>query len=74
MADMSDKPIRIIVEVSGGTVRSIHSDSDRISIDVLDYDNMQCAEGDPEAREEYEYYLNLEREVKALTVKEVTTC
>ena len=73
MADMSDKPIRIIVEVSGGTVRSIHSDSDRISIDVLDYDNMQCAEGDPEAREEYEYYLSLEREVKALMVKEVTT-
>ena len=73
MADKSDKPIRIIVEVSGGTVRSIHSDSDRIRIDVLDYDNMRCAKGDPKAREEYAYYLSLEREIKALTVKEVTT-
>ena len=73
MAGKSDKPIRIIVEVSGGTVRSIHSDSDRIGIAVLDYDNMQCAEGDPEAREEYEYYLGLEGELKALKVKEVTT-
>jgi len=72
MARKSNKPIRIIVEVSGGTVRSIHSDSDKISIDVLDYDNMQCAEGDPEAREEYEYYLGLERELKVLKAKEVT--
>jgi len=73
MAGKSDKPIRIIVEVSGGTVRSIHSDSDMITIDVLDYDNMECAEGDPEAREEYEYYLGLREELKALKVKEVTT-
>jgi len=73
MAGKSDRPIRIIVEVSGGTVRSIHSDSDMIAIDVLDYDNMECAEDDPEAREEYEYYLNLQEELKALKVKEVTT-
>jgi len=63
MAGGSDKPIRIIVEVSGGRVRSIHSDSDRISIDVLDYDNIQWAEGDPGAREEYEYYLGLQEEL-----------
>jgi len=73
MAGKRDKSIRIIVEVSGGTVRSIHSDSERINIDVLDYDNMQCAKGDPEASEEYEYYRGLEQELKALKVKEVTT-
>jgi len=37
MAGKRDKPIRIIVEVSGGTVRSIHSDSDMIAFDVLDH-------------------------------------
>jgi hypothetical protein len=57
MADKSDELTRIVVEVSGGTVRLIHSDSDRISIDVPDDDNTQRAGGDPEAREEYEYYL-----------------
>ncbi|NLW34552.1 hypothetical protein [Syntrophorhabdus aromaticivorans] len=67
---MSERPIRIIVEVSGGVVRSIHSDSDSISIDVLDYDNMGCAKDDPGAREEYEYYLKLEEEAKTLGVKE----
>ncbi len=68
---MSERPIRIIVEVSGGVVQSIHSDSRNISIDALDYDNMGCAKDDPGAREEYEYYLKLEEEAKTLGVKEV---
>jgi len=67
---MSDERIRIIVEVSGGVVQSIHSNSDNIDIDILDYDNMRAAEEDPAAREEYEYCLKLEKEVKSLGVKE----
>ncbi|OPY71431.1 MAG: hypothetical protein A4E63_01552 [Syntrophorhabdus sp. PtaU1.Bin050] len=67
---MSDERIRIIVEVSGGVVQSIHSDSDKIDIDILDYDNMRAAEEDPAAGEEYEYYLKLEKEAKTLGVKE----
>ena len=66
---MSDKTIRIIVEVSEGVVRSIHSDSGNTNIDVLDYDNMRSAENDPAAREEYEYYLKLEEEARTLRVK-----
>ncbi|OPX99947.1 MAG: hypothetical protein A4E62_00737 [Syntrophorhabdus sp. PtaU1.Bin002] len=70
---MSDERIRIIVEVSGGVVQAIHSDSDKIDIDILDYDNMRAAEEDPAAKEEYEYYLGLERELKTPKIKEVTT-
>jgi hypothetical protein len=56
--------MRIIVEISGGVLQAVYSDTN-LKVDLLDYDNMkQC--DDEERREELEYYQRLEEEKKSL--------
>ena len=50
---------RIIIEVRGGTVQSIYSDTPNVSVAVLDYDEIATEEATPE-------FINLEAETKGM--------
>jgi len=50
---------RIIIEVRGGTVQSVYSDTPNVSVAVLDYDEIATEEATPE-------FINLEAETKGM--------
>jgi len=50
---------RIIIEVRGGTVQSVYSDTHNVSVAVLDYDEIATEEATPE-------FINLEAETKGM--------
>ena len=50
---------RIIIEVRGGTVQSIYSDTPNVSVAVLDYDEIATEEATHE-------FINLEAETKGM--------
>ena len=56
--------MRIIVEISGGVLQAVYSDTN-LKVDLLDYDNMEQCDYE-ERREELEYYQRLEEEKKSL--------
>ena len=58
-----EKPIRVIVEIRGGAIQAVYA-SVPISVELLDYDNMETAD---ETSEEYISYTELEEEIKTLT-------
>lgn len=51
---------RVIVVVRGGLVDAVYSDGEKISVDVLDYDNF---EDDSCSMDEFEAYKKLQIEV-----------
>lgn len=59
-----DNKIKVIAVVSGGVLQSAYANT-HIDFQVLDYDNFkQC---DPEEnKEEFEYYKELEKQLKKL--------
>jgi hypothetical protein len=50
---------RIIIEVLGGTVQSVYSDTVNISVAVLDYDEIATEDATPE-------FIKLEAETKGM--------
>ena len=50
---------RIIIEVRGGTVQSVYSDTANISFAVLDYDEIATEDAPPE-------FIKLEAETKGM--------
>jgi hypothetical protein len=58
-----EKPVRIIVQIKGGAMQAVYV-SVPVSVELLDYDNMETAD---ETSEEYISYTELEEEIKTLT-------
>ena len=50
---------RIIIEVRGGTVQSVYSDTAKVSVAVLDYDEIATDDATPE-------FIKLEAETKGM--------
>jgi len=50
---------RIIIEVRGGTVQSVYSDTAKVSVAVLDYDEIATEDATPE-------FIKLEAETKGM--------
>jgi hypothetical protein len=50
---------RIIVEVRGGTVQAVYSDTVNVSVAVLDYDEIATEDATPE-------FINLEAETEGM--------
>ena len=50
---------RIIVEVRGGVVQSVYSDTAKVSVAVLDYDEIATEDATPE-------FIQLEAETKGM--------
>ena len=62
--------MKVIIEIEGGMLRRVYSDcKERISVELLDYDNYAVATDDapdnPDAAEEAAYYKKLEQEIEA---------
>ena len=52
---------RIIVVIRDGAMQKVYSDNPNISVDLLDYDNMEaCDLENPDQSEEHAEYCNLE--------------
>ena len=58
-----EKPVRIIVQIKGGAMQAVYV-SVPVSVELLDYDNMETAD---ETSEEYISYTELEEEIETLT-------
>lgn len=55
----------IIVVVRGGLVQDVYADSKYVSVDVLDFDNMEaCDLEEPDGRSEHASYEKMERQIK----------
>ena len=50
---------RIIVEVRGGVVQAVHSDTVNVSVAILDYDEIETEDATPE-------FIKLEAETKGM--------
>ena len=50
---------RIIIEVRGGVVQSVYSDTAKVSVAVLDYDEIETEDATPE-------FIQLEAETKGM--------
>jgi len=56
---MAKHDSRIIIEVRGGTIQTVYSDTANISVAVLDYDEIETEDATPE-------FIKLEAETKGM--------
>ncbi len=57
---------RVIVEISGGNYQR-HRSSVPVDLNIMDHDNKRaCSPDDPDTAEEYQHYVELEKELSLL--------